>query len=361
MTEKGTAQTHRFFAAANSAGGFKNYFDDIFPSESLDSVFILKGGPGTGKSTLLREAANRFDRPNIQVEVFHCSSDPSSLDGVILRSEGHSACILDGTAPHERDARLPGAADEIINLGECFDTKSLRAKKAEILSLQRKKGLAYKEAYFYLGLFSIFADKIKAETESRLKKDTIKEWARLHFQQKTRTDRHADFAVRPIRAFCKDGIVALDSYEKIAKETIFICGDAMECAVLISAIHAILCKEGNSGYYSPSPLLPELLDGLLFNNFNTAVTISKKPDRSGVSASDFFSQRDLEAEEKAKEYTAEAERYLTAAKGALASASAHHFALERIYTPAMRFDRLNHIKEALFERIADTLALGEIS
>ena len=357
MAEPINAQNHRFFAAANSGGGFKNYFDDIFPSDRHNGVFILKGGPGTGKSTLLREAVDRFSCPNIEVEIFHCSSDPKSLDGVIFRYGERSACILDGTAPHERDARLPGATDEIINLGECFDTRCLRAKKAEILSLQQKKSHAYKEAYFYLRLFSIFEENIKAEIEKRLKRDAVKVWLQQHFHKKS----NAEFSVRPFKAFCKDGIVSLDSYEKIAKETVFIQGDPMECAVLLSEIYSLLSKEGQGGYYAPSPLIPDLLDGLLLNDFKTAVVITECERPDGIIASEFFFSQDDTAKEKIEKYKKEAARFLTAAKEALAVASTHHFELEQIYTPAMHFEQMRPMKEALFKKIGAILGLTEFS
>lgn len=34
-----------FFASSNTSEGFVNYFDDIF--NSLDMLYIIKGGPGT--------------------------------------------------------------------------------------------------------------------------------------------------------------------------------------------------------------------------------------------------------------------------------------------------------------------------
>ena len=41
-----------YFAAANSYRGFISYFDKIFPSTEFEKIFVLKGGPGTGKTTV---------------------------------------------------------------------------------------------------------------------------------------------------------------------------------------------------------------------------------------------------------------------------------------------------------------------
>ena len=43
----------KFFAAANTENGFYSLFDDVFSPESFRRIYILKGGPGTGKSTLM--------------------------------------------------------------------------------------------------------------------------------------------------------------------------------------------------------------------------------------------------------------------------------------------------------------------
>ena len=46
--------TKKFFAAANSFNGFVSYFDCIFDSKDFSKIYVLKGGPGTGKSSLMR-------------------------------------------------------------------------------------------------------------------------------------------------------------------------------------------------------------------------------------------------------------------------------------------------------------------
>ena len=45
------------FISANSERGFFSLYDEVFDMHSFDRIFILAGGPGTGKSTLLRQSA----------------------------------------------------------------------------------------------------------------------------------------------------------------------------------------------------------------------------------------------------------------------------------------------------------------
>ena len=132
-----------YFAAANSYKGFISYFDKVFDSKDYDRIFVLKGGPGTGKSSLMRRVSEYFSQNNFYVEEILCSSDPSSLDGVIGTKNGRKFAIIDGTAPHERDAVIPGAIDEIINLGGNWDERWLIGKRTEILNLTKEKKKTY--------------------------------------------------------------------------------------------------------------------------------------------------------------------------------------------------------------------------
>jgi len=83
----------RFFLGANTPSGFVSHFPNCY--DNAGKVFILKGTPGSGKSTMMKHIAERF---SVEHELIYCSSDPDSLDGIIFTNE--KICILDGTAPH---------------------------------------------------------------------------------------------------------------------------------------------------------------------------------------------------------------------------------------------------------------------
>ena len=44
----------RYFAASNSGTGFVNYFPRIFGGGACRRLFVVKGGPGTGKSSFMK-------------------------------------------------------------------------------------------------------------------------------------------------------------------------------------------------------------------------------------------------------------------------------------------------------------------
>ena len=49
------AQITNFFLGANSGSGFQNLFSEIMDPETAFDIMILKGGPGVGKNTFMRE------------------------------------------------------------------------------------------------------------------------------------------------------------------------------------------------------------------------------------------------------------------------------------------------------------------
>ncbi len=133
----------KYFACANSCKGFVDYFPDIL--REMNRIFILKGGPGTGKSTLMKRIGGYFANQGEPVEHIYCSSDPSSLDGVILRNRG--IAVVDGTAPHVVEPKAPGAVEEYVNLGISWNRERLVPHRGEILDLQEKIGREFASIY----------------------------------------------------------------------------------------------------------------------------------------------------------------------------------------------------------------------
>lgn len=137
-----------FFLASHSINGFYSIFDKLYSSSENRFCHILKGGPGTGKSTLMKEIVKTAKKQKINFESVHCSSDPKSLDGVFFPEL--KKCIADGTAPHIIEPKYPGISDEIINLGEFWRKKSLQKSAKKIINLYKENSLCHKKAASYL-------------------------------------------------------------------------------------------------------------------------------------------------------------------------------------------------------------------
>jgi len=134
------------FLGANTADGFVGFYNKLIDMYDLKKLYILKGGSGIGKSTLITKFADAFTNHNRDFII--CAGDPKSLDGVIIPYLRIG--IIDGTHPHMIDPIYPGIVDEIINLGEYIDPSKVTANKRTVKELQQKKALHYKHAYAHL-------------------------------------------------------------------------------------------------------------------------------------------------------------------------------------------------------------------
>ncbi|MGL4338151.1 MAG: PRK06851 family protein [Turicibacter sp.] len=132
-----------YFATGNSSKGFYNFFDSNL--QGIETLYILKGGPGTGKSTLMKRIGSYFFEKGYDIDFLHCSSDNQSIDGVLIPSL--HAGIVDGTAPHVIEPTAPGAIEEYVNLGIAWDRAKLKPHTTEILTLRSKISDCYSQLY----------------------------------------------------------------------------------------------------------------------------------------------------------------------------------------------------------------------
>ncbi len=134
-----------FFLGANSGHGFHSFYDELIDLHDANSVYILKGGPGSGKSSLMRTLIRKADKLNIPFERILCSSDPDSLDGVVFPTFRTAVC--DGTAPHIVEPKFPLAVERYINLSSFADIPKIQEKKDDIIKVKEKYSTYFNRAY----------------------------------------------------------------------------------------------------------------------------------------------------------------------------------------------------------------------
>ena len=132
-----------YFLGANTKAGFFSLYGD-FPPEGA-YLHILKGGPGSGKSSLLKAIAKAAKARGLAVEQVLCSGDPDSLDGIYIPALGQA--WADGTAPHVLEPRLLGVTGDYLDLSRYLLLPFSEAEKQELLSLQAQNRDCYGLAY----------------------------------------------------------------------------------------------------------------------------------------------------------------------------------------------------------------------
>lgn len=135
--------TRHYYAGGNTALGFYSLYESNI--KGLDRLFILKGGPGTGKSTLIKQIGDEWATKGYAIELLHCANDPHALDGVIIPKL--KVGIVDGTTPHVLEPTAPGTIEEYVNLGVGWDREQLAEQKGAIVYLHKQVEQTYQSAY----------------------------------------------------------------------------------------------------------------------------------------------------------------------------------------------------------------------
>ncbi len=345
----------KYFAAANTADGFESYFPDIFAPEKLSRLYIIKGGPGTGKSTMMKQVADEAVKRGYAPELYYCSSDPDSLDGVLIPEL--SAAIVDGTAPHLTDPKYPGAVDVILDFGAYFDRRKLRERREEIISLCRKNSEQYKKAMAY------YSHAAAAAREAAEICAACVDFEKLSKTAKRTADRIAYGAGaakhRQITAFSTRGAVRLDTFEREAEKRIAVCESRYEGASFIGAVCAELALKGVSYEYNVMNVMPERYDAVYVPGTKTLIELAGKPDKitkqkydKMINAGRFTDKKRL-AESKTKLgmlKKLEISFYCEAA-AAMRAAGELHDKIEAIYKNAVDFDGVRELMSRVIKEI----------
>ncbi len=347
MEETRDKRQRSFFAAANSGYGFYSFYENIFEDRSICERYIIKGGPGTGKSRFMKELAFAAREAGISIDSFCCSSDPSSLDGVTLDlGERGRICVLDGTAPHIAEASLPGARDTILNFCDFWDSTQLKTHRDEIFTLSREKQAAYLSATDALRSLLIVKGGARKRAENAMSHEKVLlsakklmadvKWEGEYFE---RTGLASSFGMF--------GPFGLATYKRNAKSVIAV-DDSLECAhVMLSAIVTEARQKRIPFYHSYTYLDPHKTDAVLFPmhslSFVSTSLLSDK-DADGavkkISMSRFFEKGDRSAlKGEQKELHSAEKELMKRAEAYMAKMRDCHFKIEEIYISAMDFER----------------------
>ncbi len=346
----------KYLLSANSEKGFYGFFDKVFSPLALDKLYIIHGGPGTGKSSAMKKIMSAFVKTGARAQAIYCSSDPDSLDGVLLYQNGKTVGIVDGTAPHARIAALPGLRDEEWDFSRHLCREGLTRWEKQILLLQEKKHLAYQKSY---ALLSPAGACHREELRSRLSAFALtnaREHARrllkrVSSEKKSRLYLNES---RFLRAFSMKGERALTAWCNANTEIVCLRGDECAAELYISALKEEAAKNGLPTVSICSPLCTDLSDGVYLPSLSLAILKQGLADSASTDKSIYVS-RFVRAEERngSKNLERIEARLVQEAMGALAEAAIMHFELEKIYSSQMDFSALEEETEKKITEIGN--------
>ncbi|WP_139488276.1 PRK06851 family protein [Brevibacillus dissolubilis] len=136
-----TGNVKNLYACGNTARGSFSFYESVL--EGLDRLFILKGGPGTGKSTVIKKIGDEMAERGHDILFIHCPSQNGAVDGLII--ENLKTAIVDGTAQGFTEPK--SQVEKIyLNLSGAVDTYKLEAYQQEISQLNEQIATLYQQA-----------------------------------------------------------------------------------------------------------------------------------------------------------------------------------------------------------------------
>ncbi|MET4562792.1 hypothetical protein ABIA69_003983 [Lysinibacillus parviboronicapiens] len=142
-------RTHRLLGTLTPRGA-QNTVESI--TKNLARRLMIKGKPGTGKSSLMKGLADEANARGLDAQIVWCGLDAGSIDMVIIPELNF--CIFDSTEPHVFEPQDDRLGDEIFDMGQhCSLSEDAEGKIEEIrvkykAALQDAMGYAtrYEEA-----------------------------------------------------------------------------------------------------------------------------------------------------------------------------------------------------------------------
>jgi hypothetical protein len=351
------------FPGGNTSRGFFSYYSYILAQEEARRIFVIKGGPGVGKSTFMKKIAQEMLERGYDAEFMHCSSDNNSLDGLVLPAL--KVAFIDGTAPHVVDPKNPGAVDEIIHLGDFWDEAGMVQNKEQILAVNKEVGTLFARAYRYLrAAASIYEDTavingwaLDDGKVNRLGNELVQEF----FGDIALSDKTGKQRCLFASAITPDGLKNhLNTILNTGKVIVLEEAPGCQTVKLLEKIKDAAAGRGFDTECYFCALFPEKLEHLVIPALDISFTTSNASHHADV---DIYRKIDLTAfldrnvlakYEKELSYNAsEFGELLGKTIETISNAKALHDKMETYYIPNMDFDAVQRCWEATLGRVLE--------
>lgn len=348
-----------FFMGANSPDGFVSFFNQLTDPELRS--FLLKGGPGTGKSTIMERAIDDADCGGI-VEQIHCSSDPDSLDGVYFHEPG--VTIADATEPHALSPCYPGAAETEVSLFGAMDSEPLAAQKEQIISLfSQKKTLNLRCQNFLHAANTLLNDSFYIALENTDLDKVHRCALRLCAKELPKTKGQGVEHRRFLSAITPRGVVTYIGTALELCDRIVVINDEYGCSsrMLLSLIRSHALEMGYEIYTCYCPLNPlDKIDHLFIPALGLGFMTSHRYNKLDVfepyrviNYTRFTDTAALKQRKQRLSFNRKASAELIAETiSTLGTASRLHSILEAVYAQATDYQMVDRISAALSQTVA---------
>lgn len=333
-----------FFPGGNTADGFVNMFHGITPPwNSNRRTYVLKGGPGVGKNTLMNRVCDVYVKRGYDIDLFHCASYSDSLDAIRIPSL--ETVMVDGTSPHIIDPITPGAVDGIINLGVYLNESDLEKRKDEIKKLQAENSTGYRHTFSYLSAAGAINRDLNALATECIDRFAMLKSVRTYLD--IIESGNSGFYPYPRKLFSSSitphGIVHRISSIAADERIIFLSGPTPISGEWIRLADNISSAHGIKHEVFYSPLTPEIPEHIVFPDHHLCFTVSESEETTEhIDVSELCYPKDLNSYYS---FSTKNERIvgdlISIAVSSLAYTKKIHDDIEAIYKDSMDFSSAN--------------------
>lgn len=347
-----------FFLGANSKYGFHSFYHALIDLDSAENVYIIKGSPGCGKSSFMRRVQAKLTQAGYDIEEIKCSSDPDSLDGIVIPKL--RSALVDGTSPHIVEPAYPVAVEQYLDLSVFADVSAIKEERSAIKELFKKYKSFYKRAYRLTACAASIANDafdtaLGAANISKLEKKASGIISR-EIKASAGTGR---MIPRFLSSISPAGYVTLfDSIVTLA-ERIYVLEDSFGLAsFMLHPIKDAAVAAGHDVICCFSPLIPERLEHIIIPSLSLAFVSSSKQAPFPYEYTRHIridASLDTEVLRAKKQKLNFSRKLYTAlideACATIADAKAHHDELEAVYNPHIDFERVYALADETAEKL----------
>lgn len=354
----------KVFLAANSPSGFVSFFDELYNPYRSCRAYIIKGGPGTGKSSLMKKLGAAAEEKGLDVVYVYCSSDPKSLDGVVIPAL--SVSVADGTAPHVLEPKFPGACENLLNLGAFWNKNRLFENADKIRALSLENSICHRRSTRFLSAAGALLEENSRLLAPFVLEEKVNGFAR-RFCAREKLKKHGAVPGRKMNCFLSgitpEGTVFFGETVRALSTRVLAVEDEFGAVapLLLERIGEAAAQGGFDVVFCHCPMHPKECEHLLIPELSLAVVTLKSthkidlPISRTVRAKRFLRDDALKNHRRRLLLNAQLSSQLTdSAVEALADAKRLHDELEGYYIRAMDFEELNKFsKEFIFSLLGE--------
>ncbi|MBR5502380.1 MAG: hypothetical protein IKV55_05045 [Oscillospiraceae bacterium] len=247
----------RFFLGCSTQQGFWGCFDKLLQPQSGLTPYLIKAGPGCGKSSMMRRIGSKLAALGYSCEYIHCGSDPDSLDGLICQKLGFA--LLDATAPHALDPAFPAAHEQVVSFYDCLSSEKLAPHAETLYALGKQRAAAMRSTRRLITAAAALYEEVSRSAAASVQREKLSRYLQglCHRELPRRSGKGTEH-IRLCTNFTPQGFTDFREADFAACRRIILCdryGAVSRTA--LAKLREYALENGYDTVTCPDPLAPE--------------------------------------------------------------------------------------------------------